>query len=60
MNKIKLIKLTIIPLVALSLVAQEFDQDFLNSLPDDIKNDLAEKNSKTQESSGENYRPYLN
>jgi hypothetical protein len=48
MNKIKLIKLTIIPLVALSLVAQEFDQDFLNSLPDDIKNDLAEKNSKTQ------------
>ena len=62
MNKIKL---TIIPLVALSLVAQalvaqEFDQDFLNSLPDDIKNDLAEKNSKTQESSGENYRPYLN
>jgi polysaccharide biosynthesis/export protein len=60
MNKIKLIKLTITPLVALSLVAQEFDQDFLNSLPDDIKNDLAEKNSKTQESSGENYRPYLN
>ena len=60
MNKIKLIKLSIMPLVALSLVAQELDQDFLNSLPDDIKNDLAEKNSKTQESSSENYRPYLN
>jgi protein involved in polysaccharide export with SLBB domain len=66
MNKIKLTKLTkltklaIIPLVALPLVAQEFDQDFLNSLPDDIKNDLAEKNSKTQESSSENYSPYLN
>ena len=60
MNKIKLIKLAIIPLVSLSLVAQELDQDFLNSLPDDIKNDLAEKNSKTQESSSENYRPYLN
>ncbi len=60
MNKIKLIKLLIMPLVALSLVAQELDQDFLNSLPDDIKNDLAEKNSKTQESSSENYRPYLN
>jgi protein involved in polysaccharide export with SLBB domain len=60
MNKIKLIKLAIIPLVALSLVAQELDQDFLNSLPDDIKNDLTEKNSKTQESSSENYRPYLN
>ena len=60
MNKIKLIKLAIIPLVSLSLVAQELDQDFLNSLPDDIKNDLAEKNTKTQESSSENYRPYLN
>ena len=60
MNNIKLIKLAIIPLVSLSLVAQELDQDFLNSLPDDIKNDLAEKNSKTQESSSENYRPYLN
>ena len=60
MNKIKLIKLAIIPLVSLSLVAQELDQDFLNSLPDDIKIDLAEKNSKTQKSSSENYRPYLN
>jgi len=58
MNKIKLVKLAIIPLISLSLVAQELDQDFLNSLPDDIKNDLVEKNSKTQES--ENYRPYLN
>ena len=55
MNKIKL---ALIPLVSISLVAQELDQDFLNSLPNDIKNDLAEKNSKTQES--ENYRPYLN
>ena len=58
MNKIKLVKLAIIPLISISLVAQELDQDFLNSLPIDIKNDLAEKNSKTQES--ENYRPYLN
>lgn len=57
MNKIKL---AIILLISLSLAAQELDQDFLNSLPDDIKNDLTEKNSKTQESSGENYRPYLN
>ncbi|MDA9578248.1 SLBB domain-containing protein [Gammaproteobacteria bacterium] len=55
MNKIKL---ALIPLISISLVAQELDQDFLNSLPNDIKNDLAEKNSKTQES--ENYRPYLN
>ena len=60
MNKIKLVKLAIMPLISISLVAQELDQDFLNSLPDDIKNDLTEKNSKTQESSSENYRPYLN
>lgn len=57
MNKIKL---AIILLISLSLTAQELDQDFLNSLPDDIKNDLTKKNSKTQESSSENYRPYLN
>ena len=57
MNKIKL---AIIFLISLSLAAQELDQDFLNSLPDDIKNDLTKKNSKTQESSSENYRPYLN
>jgi len=60
MNKTNLMKLATIPLVAFSLVAQELDQDFLNSLPDDIKNDLVQKNSKTQESSSENYRPYLN
>lgn len=60
MNRIKLVKLAITPLISLSLVAQELDQDFLNSLPDDIKNDLTKKNSKTQESSSENYRPYLN
>ena len=60
MNKIKLVKLAITPLISLSLVAQELDQDFLDSLPDDIKNDLTNKNSKTQESSSENYRPYLN
>ena len=57
MNKIKL---AIIFLISLSLAAQELDQDFLNSLPDDIKNDLTAKNSETQKSSGENYRPYLN
>jgi protein involved in polysaccharide export with SLBB domain len=60
MNGIKLVKLAITPLISLSLVAQELDQDFLNSLPDDIKNDLTNKNSKTQENSSENYRPYLN
>lgn len=54
------LKLASILLISLSLGAQELDQDFLNSLPDDIKNDLAKKNSKTQESSSENYRPYLN
>ena len=60
MKKIKLVKLAITPLISLSLVAQELDQNFLDSLPDDIKNDLTNKNSKTQESSSENYRPYLN
>ncbi len=51
--------LVLVALFVLSLSAQELDEGFLNSLPDDIKKDLIEKNAKTGESSGENYRPYL-
>jgi protein involved in polysaccharide export with SLBB domain len=43
----------------LSVYSQELDEDFLESLPDDIKKDLMENNAKKGEYSEENYRPYL-
>jgi protein involved in polysaccharide export with SLBB domain len=46
-------------LVAASLNSQELDSSFLDSLPDDIKKDLAEKNEKQVLNSKENYKPYL-
>ncbi len=39
--------------------AQELDEAFLQSLPDDIRQDLSEKNAKQGTDSQENYRPYL-
>lgn len=39
--------------------AQELNEDFLASLPDDIKEDLVKKNAGQGKSSEERYRPYL-
>ena len=46
-------------LISMSLDAQELDQKFLDSLPDDIRKDLENKNQKQVEKSNETYRPYL-
>ncbi len=43
----------------LSINSQELDKNFLDSLPDDIKKDLEDKNSKQTLSGKENYKPYL-
>lgn len=44
----------------ISLVtAQELDEEFLSSLPDDVRKDLIEKNSKQELNTKETYRPYL-
>ena len=42
-----------------SLYSQELDQRFLDSMPEDIKKDLIEKNDKQGLKSKENYKPYL-
>jgi len=55
----KTIKLLIMLITIASLQAQNLDDDFLNSLPDDIKKDIQDKNSQQELSSKENYRPYL-
>ncbi len=53
------IKLTLSLFLVLSLNSQELDEDFLKSLPDDMRKDLVDKNSKQNLSNKENYRPYL-
>ena len=42
-----------------SLYSQVLDQSFLDSMPEDIKKDLIEKNAKQGLKSKENYKPYL-
>jgi len=56
--KIKVILILSFFLVA-SLNSQELDSSFLDSLPEDIKKDLIEKNTKQALNSEENYKPYL-
>ena len=46
-------------LISVSLHAQELDQKFLNSLPDDIRKELENKNEMQGKKTGETYRPYL-
>ena len=46
-------------LLVATLNTQELDSSFLNSLPEDIKKDLMEKNSQQGLNSQENYKPYL-
>tara|TARA_B100000963_G_scaffold78022_1_gene66059 strand:+ start:27015 stop:28838 length:1824 start_codon:yes stop_codon:yes gene_type:complete len=57
MKKINLIFL--MSLLIISVSAQELDEDFLNSLPDDVRKDLENKNSLQGKNSQETYRPYL-
>ncbi|MEK9780763.1 MAG: SLBB domain-containing protein [Gammaproteobacteria bacterium] len=55
----KSIKLILLSLIIVSLSAQELDQEFLDSLPDDIAKDLEDRNSLQELNSQETYRPYL-
>ena len=56
----KTIKLAILfTLISVSLHAQELDQKFMNSLPDDIRKDLESKNEMQVKKTDETYRPYL-
>jgi protein involved in polysaccharide export with SLBB domain len=58
-----IMKNTVIIMVSFLLVAslnsQELDPSFLDSLPNDIRKDLMEKNAKQGLNSQENYKPYL-
>lgn len=55
----KKIRLILLSLIIVTVRAQELDEDFLQSLPDDIRRDISEKNAKQGTESQENYRPYM-
>jgi|TARA_A100001015_G_scaffold129788_1_gene143993 polysaccharide export outer membrane protein len=56
----KTIKIAILfMLISASLYAQDLDQQFLDSLPDDVKEDLVKNNKERKEKAKETYRPYL-
>lgn len=52
-------RLILLSLMVVTVSAQELDEAFLESLPDDIRQDLSEKNARQKSDSEENYRPYL-
>lgn len=57
----KLIKLIVITMMVFSINShtQELNQDFMDSLPDDIRKDLETNNQDQGLKTKENYRPYL-
>lgn len=55
----KVIILVLNFLLVLSVNSQELDSSFLDSLPDDIKKDLLDKNAKQAFNAEENYKPYI-
>ena len=55
----KIIKLIFLSLMIVSIGAQELDPEFLESLPDDIREDLQQKNQRKALGTAETYRPYI-
>ena len=53
MNKIKFLPLL---LIFVYVNAQQLDESYLDSLPDDIREDLIKRTNKNAEGSEENYR----
>lgn len=58
MKTTKLLILSFI-LISVSSNAQEIDQEFLDSLPDDVREDLETRNQTRADQTNETYRPYL-
>ena len=46
-------------LVTVFINAQELDEEFLESLPDDVRKDIAERNLQKVDGTAEQYRPYV-
>ena len=46
-------------LVTVFIGAQELDEEFLESLPDDVRKDIKERNQQKVDGTAETYRPYV-
>ena len=51
----KTLKLILLPLITISIIAQELDEEFLASLPDDIRKDIQETNQRKVDGTAETY-----
>ena len=55
----KIIKLVLLMFVSVSINSQELDEEFLDSLPDDVRKDIQERNLQKADGTAETYRPYI-
>ena len=55
----KTLKLILLSLISISIIAQELDEEFLASLPEDIRKDIQETNQRKSDGTAEQYRPYI-
>ena len=55
----KTFKLILLSLISISIIAQELDEEFLESLPDDVRKDIQERNQQKVDGTAETYRPYV-
>ena len=55
----RIINLVLLMLVTVFIGAQELDEEFLESLPDDVRKDIKERNQQKVDGTAETYRPYI-
>ena len=55
----KAFKLILLSLISISIIAQDLDEEFLESLPDDVRKDIQERNQQKVDGTAETYRPYI-
>ncbi len=55
----KNIKLVLLMLVTVFITAQELDNEFLESLPDDVREDIEKRKQQKVDGTAEQYRPYI-
>ena len=55
----KNLKIVLLLLLAVSVSSQELDEEFLESLPEDIRKDIQENNQRKADGTAETYQPYI-
>ena len=55
----KNLKIVLLLLLAVSVSSQQLDEEFLESLPDDIRKDIQENNQRKADGTAETYKPYI-